>query len=189
MKRILIALALIVSIPTIISAQDSSLPKTVTVLGETLVIKENKGSTRQGFIAEYIPEKETFENWTIMFATRFSPGENLDPRAAAQQTASNITARKNSGDPLANSMIMEAPDKKSIAIDFLASDRDFMEHNVWRYFKTRKGLVSLQIARRHYERDSDSNSSQEFIKSIKTIRPKILDELMRSDLPTVSVAN
>jgi hypothetical protein len=97
-----------------------------------------------------------------MFAIRFQEGENLDPNATAQKTHLNIQNRKKSGDLLANSMVLTSADKKSVVVDFLVSDKDMLEHNIWRYFKLNGGLVSYQI---------------------QTDREKLLKEITRADLP------
>jgi len=114
-----------------------------------------------------------------MFAIRFQEGENLDPNATAQKTHLNIQNRKKSGDLLANSMVLTSADKKSVVVDFLVSDKDMLEHNIWRYFKLNGGLVSYQIARRSYKKEE----SQVFIKKIQTDREKLLKEITRADLP------
>jgi hypothetical protein len=64
-----------------------SLPRSLTVLGKTLVLKDSHDDGRGGkFIAEYIPGDETFDNWTLMFASRFIAGARLDPMASALAT-------------------------------------------------------------------------------------------------------
>lgn len=161
-----------------VQAEPHNLPSNIKVISTNLTLKESKGD-RRAFIAEYIPKNETFDNWTTMFAVRFVDGKEQDPKAAAQNTARNINLRKEKGDMLANSMVMESPDKKSVVVDFLISDKDLIEHNVWRFFKSDGGLVSYQIARRTYGKDK----STEFITSIKTRRTEILNEIIRKDLP------
>ena len=166
-------------------AQDLSLPKKLKVLDVELVIKENSGDKKKGMIAEYIPERETFDNWTQLFATRFLYDKSLDPKTTANSLAKVIAKRKEEGDIFANSMVMQSPDGKSVAIDFLASSDSYIEHNVWRYFKTPDGLASFQIARRNYSKANDGSSRTEFIKSIQTKRASILNELLRKDLPVI----
>lgn len=161
-----------------------SLPKSLTVLGKTLVLKDSHdGGSGGKFIAEYIPGDETFDNWTLMFASRFVPGAGLDPMASAVATANRISARKQSGDVLANSAIFKAPDGKSVLIDFLIFEGNIIEQNVFRYFNTRNGLVSIQIARRIYVDKAKESGIQVFIKSIKAKRGQIFNETMRADLP------
>lgn len=162
----------------------SSLPKSVTVLGKTLELKDSKGGgPGEKFIAEYIPGNETFDNWSLMFATRYVPGPNLDPMVSATATARRILARKENGDPVANAAVFKAPDNKSAVVDFLMSSGGMIEHDVFRYFPAAKGLVSFQIARSLNEKKSSDQQVQDFIKSIKTRRAEILNEIMRSDLP------
>jgi hypothetical protein len=189
----LTALALLASIgATTLAAVDvwpppqaqaaQSVPKSVTVLGKTLTLKDSQGGGTGGkFIAEYIPGDESFDNWTLMFASRFEPGAGLDPMATAAAAANRISARKQSGDLLANSAIFKSADGKSVVIDFLSSEGGLIEHNVFRYFRTPKGLVSFQIARRIYK--AEQSDVQAFIRSIKTKRNQIVSELMRADLP------
>lgn len=170
-----------ISTPTQAQAAQS-LPRSVTVLGKTLTLKDSQGGAPGGkFIAEYIPGDESFDNWTLMFASRFEPGAGLDPMASAAAAANRISARKQSGDLLANSAVFKSADGKSVVIDFLSSEGGIIEHNVFRYFRTPKGLVSFQIARRIYK--AEQSDIQAFIKSIKTKRNQIVSELMRADLP------
>jgi hypothetical protein len=164
-----------------------SLPKSLTVLSKTLALKDTKGGAAgKPFIAEYIPDNETFDNWTLMFATRFMPGADLDPEVSATATARRIIARRDSGDTVANAAVFKAKDGKSVVVDFLISQGNVFEHNLFRYFKTPRGLVSLQIARRVYDNNSNNSGDdkvKDFIESIKTDREKILAEIMRKDLP------
>jgi hypothetical protein len=169
--------------PTQVQAAQS-LPGSLTVLGKTLVLKDRHGGNAGGdFIAEYIPGDETFDNWTLMFASRFVPGAGLDPLASAVAAANRISARKQSGDLIANSAVFKSQDGKSVVIDFLTSEGSIIEHNVFRYFRTPKGLVSFQIARRFYTDKADQSDVQAFIMGIKTKRNQIVSELMRADLP------
>lgn len=171
------------------AAQEHSPPKSVTILGTKLPLKDSRGGgAGQQFIAEYIPKGETFDNWTMMFASRFVPGTQLDPAASAEATAHRISARKEKGDPMANAAVFKAPDGKSIVVDFLMSEGNVIEHNVFRYFQTPKGLVSLQIARRIYETKTNNQEVKDFITSIKAKRGVILNEIMRADLPVDEAA-
>jgi hypothetical protein len=161
-----------------------SLPGSLTVLGKTLVLKDSHDGGPGGkFIAEYIPGDQTFDNWTLMFASRFIPGAGLDPMASALATANRISARKQSGDLLANSAVFKSQDGKSVVVDFLSSEGNIIEHSVFRYFRTPKGLVSFQIARRIYANKAEQSDIQAFIKSIKTKRDQFVSESMRADLP------
>ncbi len=169
-------------------AQDATLPKTLSVMKQTLTLKENKGG-HNGFIAEYIPANENFDNWTIMFAVRFLAGNQLDPKTSAESTAKNVKARRAKGDPLANAMVLKAADGKSYVIDFLVSEAGMYEHNVWRFFRAANGLVSYQIARRIYSNNSTPDAQKTFISAIATLRQSILDELLKPQLPIPQFAN
>ena len=75
-----------------------------------------------------------------------------------------------------------------MVIDFLTSEGNVIEHNIFRYFTTRNGLVSIQIARRIYTDKATQSDIQAFIKSIKTKRNQIVSESMRADLPVSGAA-
>jgi hypothetical protein len=159
-------------------------PWSVTVLGKTLLLKNRRGGgLGQKFTAECIPAEETFETWTLMFASRFSPGATGDPLAHATAIAGQISARKQSGDKFANSAVFKAQDSNSAAVDFLESEGNIVEHNVFRYFKTPNGLGNFQIARRIYLDKIDDSEAKAFVESIQTKRNEIFNELFRADLP------
>lgn len=171
------------------AAADQPVSKTVSILGKALELKDTQGGkSGQAFIAEYIPAGETFDNFTVMFASRFTPSSTLDAMVSAQATAKRIQDRQQS-DPVANAAVFKAPDNKSVVVDFLMSQGNIFEHNIFRYYKTSKGLVSLQIARRVYDNKTNESEVQEFIKGIKTKRADLLKEIMRTNLPTDANSN
>lgn len=167
--------------------QQNQSAKTVKILGKLLTLKDSQGGgPGQPFIAEFIPAGETWDNWTMMYAVRFVPGDKPDPKRSAFATAQNVLQKKKEGDPVANAAIFEQSDGKSVAVDFLLSapKPEMFEHNVFRYFAAPNGLVSLQIARRIYAGNSTEAQMQDFIKDIPKVRTQIFKELARPDLPT-----
>lgn len=178
-------------IPAALAAPETSMPKSLTILGKQVVLKDCQGGgPGQKFIAEYIPENENWDNWTSMFASRYVPGngQKLDALASAEATAARITERKKNGDIMANSAVFKAPDGKSVVVDFLISEGKIIEHNIFRYFPSANGLVSLQIARRVYDDKANDAEVKAFIESIKTQRKTLLEETMRADLPVCAAA-
>lgn len=175
------------------AATDGQFPDRLTIMGKVLMLKEQKGTIREGLVVEYIPLGKTWEDWDLMSAVRFVPGEHLNPEASARATAANILERKKTTDPIANAIVFASEDNKSVVVDFLISSGnvDILEHNVWRFFKATKGLVSYQIARRVYSAHQTSEEMKRFIANIPTHRKKMLDELLRSDLllPNLDTGN
>jgi hypothetical protein len=161
--------------------------KSVTILGKTLSTKGKEGGAPgQPALCEYIPANETFDNWTLMFALRFTPGDKLDPKASAILTAEKVKSlRASSKDPVANAAVFESKDGKSVNVDFLTSSAkpEVFEHNVFRYFKVPGGMYSYQIARRIYGTPSNQDDIGKFIKDIPAQRERIFKELNRPDLP------
>ena len=170
--------------PNSVIAGDFGLPENISILGENLILKEQQNHGQQGFIAEYIQADKTWDNWEFMFAIRFIPGSDMDPIASAQATADNINALK-AVDPIANSAIYINDDKTEAIVDFLVSGNEFtiFEHNVWRYFRIRDGMISYQIARRIYVSESNQEESKDFIRNVANFRKQIINEISNSSLP------
>ncbi len=158
------------------------LPAQITVRGETLTLKEATDRQQQGFIAEYIHDHKTWDNWTLLFAVRLVPRKDLDPVLSAKATANGIIAQKEV-DPVANAAVFEKDG--SAVVDFLVSGQDFglLEHNMWRYSQTDDGLLIYQIARRLYVNEKTQDRTEGFIKEIAVIRNDIIKELEASTLP------
>jgi len=189
MKHWFMAVLFILSAVSGAAAAESGLPKQVTVLGQVVTLKEESDHGEQGFIAEYIPANETWDNWTKMFAVRFIPGVDLDPIASAKQTADNINALKET-DPVANVNVFVHEAKREAITDFLISNAapKFLEHNVFRFLKVPKGIISYQIARRIYLNDETKDKDKLFIQDIEILRNQIIEEISSSSLAVPSMA-
>ena len=95
------------------------LPQTVTVLGKPLALKHNADSPSEELVAEYVPAKETLENWTLMLAVRIFKGK-LAPEQAVAMKSQEILARRGQGDYMANSASFSKGDLR--IIDFVMSE-------------------------------------------------------------------
>lgn len=152
-------------------------------MGQELTLKDQHGNEQQGFIAEYIPQSQTWDNWKLLFAIRFVPTKDIDPHSVAKGVMENIANKKNEGDPFANGQILINDKKNLIAVDFLVSSLGtsskefFLEHNVFVYFKVPKGIVSYQIARRIYNKEASKDAIKSFILEIPTVAVQMVTEL------------
>lgn len=171
--------------------QDTSMPATMKIMDHTLTLKENKLTPSGAYLAEYIPETETFDNWTWLYGCRLIPDTSLEPKASAIATARNVMERKAAGDKVANAMVFKDNDDKRVAVDFLVSSDNLntLEHNIFVYYKAPKGLVSLQLARRLYSGANSDERVKNFIVAIPELRGKILKELSRPDMPVTQYAH
>src|SRR5262249_18327277 len=153
--------------------------KSITVLGVSLVMKDEKRTADQ-YLAEYIPEGETFDNFTKMFAV----WGRLDGSDASSQVKAKIqfvNSRKGT-DPVANFNAFQSDDKKTYGLDFLISEGGVMEHNVWTFQNVKGGVLAYQYAERHYEGKS-TQTDEEFIKGIREIRDQVFNFFKTSPLP------
>lgn len=153
--------------------------KSVTVLGSPLVLKDEKKTADQ-YLGEYIPEGETFDNFTKMFAV----WGKLDGSTAEFQAKAKmqfVTARK-ATDPLANFNVFQSADKKTFGLDFLISDGGVMEHNVWSFQNVKGGVLAYQYAERRYDGKS-AQSAEDFIKGIPAVRDQALNFFKTASLP------
>ena len=161
---------------TVVYAASSGFPNQISLLGASLEHTFQQ-EVKTGLLVEYTKPEESEDDWTLLFAIRYFSGPELDPLDSAEAAARRVEAWK-ANDPVANSLVLRAPDGKSFVIDFLFSNDDVLEQNVFRYFKTENGLVSYQIARRVHNRDEH----RDFILGIPKVRDQILREIMREDL-------
>jgi hypothetical protein len=153
--------------------------KSVTVLGSPLVLKNEKAASGQ-YLAEYIPEGETFDNFTKMFAV-WGRLDGSDAQSQVKAKIQFVNSRK-ATDPVANYSAFQSDDKKTFGLDFLISEGGVMEHNVWSFENVKGGVLAYQYAERHYEGKS-TQSSADFIKGIPTIRDQALKFFKTAQLP------
>ena len=159
------------------------MPEKIVVMGQDLYLKYQEGNAKKGFIAEYIPQTETLDNWKLMFAVRFTPDKNGDLTSIGQDFMDEIAKKKKEGDVLANGRVIRNAEKSFLAVDFLVSSLGtpvkelFFEHNVFVYFKVPKGIVSYQIARRAYKKVDSDDVMMKFVTDIPIFSNQMLTEL------------
>ena len=161
-------------------AQPPEFPGVVSILDTQLALI-HQNNLNSGLIVEYIDPDETLDDWALLFAVRFFEGDGLDPRTSVQAKAAEIEARKKS-DSMAKAMMLQGTDIRSYIIDYLVSVNSILEHNLYRYFNTERGLVSYQIARRIDTNLVGPAKVREFIDSIPENRDKLLLDIMRKDM-------
>ncbi|MBL7685448.1 MAG: hypothetical protein JNK65_05375 [Deltaproteobacteria bacterium] len=161
------------------SIRSEGVPKSIVVLGKTLVLKEEKNTNNQ-FLAEYIPNEENFKNFTKMFAL----WGRLDGSTADSQVKAKVqfvNSRKGK-DPVANYNLFQSNDKKMFGLDFLISEEGVMEHNVWAFQNVNGGVLAYQYVRRYYVQNN-SSGDENFIRGIPEIRNQILQFFKEAILP------
>ena len=121
-----------------------------TVDGEVFA-KRFVGKPGNGqLLVEFVREGESFESWTKLVGYRSQqlPGIDNDPF----KYASAMLRMAQGQDPRSNPQILRNEQSNQAVVDYLihAPDGKFVEHNVFRFWKSRDGkaIVSLQIARR-----------------------------------------
>jgi len=177
------------------SPGDGEMPGKWTVSGQELTLKEQKSTADGGFIAEYIPEQNSWDDWETLFAVRFLPGINLDARAITQQKELYIFSLKGS-QPLSRVARWDDPDGRSTLIDFTECSQNFdadarmgfMEWNLWRYVKFENGIVAYQMARRVYPGKGAGEDVGAFTKGVEAGRDALVAEIHNSQLPVPKAA-
>lgn len=181
MKKII--LGFLATICFISTSWADPLPEKIVMMGQELTLKDQKGNEQQGFIAEYIPQGETWDNWRLLFAIRFYPGKDIDVPSVVQGVMENIAQKRKEGDPVANGRILTNPQNTPFAVDFLISSLGtnlkevFFEHNVFVYFKVPKGIVSYQLARRVYKNVDSEKAIENFILEIPKVGTQMVTEM------------
>lgn len=169
-------------------AADESVETKIKFLGKELIQKENKATAEQ-FIAEYIPNGENFDNFTVMFAVYFYKGHTKSAELEAKAKIAEIKVRKANGDKVANGRVGVKDAGQAVA-DFVLSSGLIIEHNVMMFKSLKNGLLIHKFVRRVYRGKGASASPKvkKFFSKIKRDRAAITKELERKDLPVPGIA-
>ena len=121
-------------------------PSPVRMDGETLPQEFVGQMTKSERLKEYVAADETFERWTRLIGLRLqsAPQINNDPMKMAQNMAA-LAQRQYPDMPPPNIR----PQKDGAVVQFYAYQtgrNGFIESNVFRYWKGREGLYSVQFA-------------------------------------------
>lgn len=140
----------------------------------------------KGGLVEYIPAGETLQSWTKMFAARHIPQGEFNSQKMATLVHERNLKRKAAGDPMANSVMMRNEAIKATVVDFVVSEGDVVEHNIFYYKDNPDGSISMnQYAQRMYMRKGMPKSDFDaFFGGISRQRQAIVLELGRVDLPS-----
>ena len=117
--------------------------------------------TKSERLKEYVAADETFERWTRLIGLRLqsAPQINNDPMKMAQNMAA--LAQRQYPDMLPPNI---RPQKDGAVVQFYAYQagrNGFIESNVFRYWKGREGLYSVQFARRSPLSSLDGNKAKD----------------------------
>lgn len=123
-------------------------PSPVKMEGKILPQEFVGQMTKSERLKEYVAADETFERWMRLIGLRLqsAPQINNDPMKMAQNMAA-LAQRQYPDMPPPNIR----PQKDGAVVQFYAYQtgrNGFIESNVFRYWKGREGLYSLQFARR-----------------------------------------
>lgn len=145
MKRsfnMLLLLLILTQISWAASFRDS-----VTYQGRKLVKKYEEGA-----MAEYIPQKESLDNWSEMFAVRVHLTPST-PEEAIEHLEKNLEVLKTSGKD-SYARVIESYSSSEERIHFIVltlSEGEVFEYNVFRYIEIEPDkLISFQLAKRYY---------------------------------------
>jgi len=173
LRLIIIAMCCQLFMPTESYSQSipTSSSEKITILDQDLQLKDKQSGRDGSFISEYIPSNSTWDDWRLMFAVQFIPGEKLSPVLLAQQKVIEVKSIKSS--QLNNGEAWMNKNNNSAIADFIIQSQDFnfdahtgcIEHNFWCFVKYQNGVLAYQIARRVYAANT-SNDIGVFKKSL-----------------------
>lgn len=159
--------------------EEKILQKVIVLNGVKFTLKDEKKSS-QSYLAEYLPDGENFDQFNQMFAVWGSK----DSTTLSDQVKAKVqfvNSRK-STDPVANFKLFVGDDKKSYGLDFMISEGNIIEHNLWYFTESKKGKIMYQYVRRNYKELSRVPAS-EFISEVPKVRNEILAEFKKIKLP------
>jgi len=154
-----------------------SLPKIVNICGITFhrAFEESKNGV---FLIEYVPENETVENWTYLFAIRKEQFP-YSPIIRVKGFAEHLK-RKN---PDWGMRVLNNEATGDAMIDFLIwpEDNSYVEFNVWKFMQAEdRRLISYQFAR---SVSSGNPLFEQFIKDFKEYETEIAEAMGNFELP------
>ena len=157
MKRICTALTAALLLAT---SSAFAAPSPIKMEGKTLSQEFVGEMSRTQRLKEYIPANETFERWTRLMGLRLQnePQINNNPMQMAQNMAT--LAQQRYPDMPKPNIVRQ---KDSVIVQFYAyqtGKNGVLESNVFRYWKTKDGLYSLQFAHRAPLASLDENSAK-----------------------------
>lgn len=148
---------------------------------ELAYVKETKSGKFHEILNEYIPEEEELKEWSSMIAVRQYPGRtDFEPLAG---TVVKVLKQQN---PDAPSALHTSPDGRRTMVDFITWDlkQEIVEFNVFIYQlgPDGKSVVAQQYALRTYGQEE----GLKFLKELKPLRSKILEEVGKFKFPPVT---
>ena len=141
------------------------------------------------YVQEYLPGGENSEHFNQMLSI-FLLVSDVTTKDAVQQKVRELDERKKI-DPTCNYMVSQSPDGKEYLVDFVLGDdkTDIEEFNIYRYKQVdlsdnKKAILVYAYSKRAY---GDGITS--FLKNLKTDRAALLNTMVASDMPKVTVAD
>ena len=141
------------------------------------------------YVQEYLPAGETVERFNQMLTIHLFD-QSVKPKNGVNQKVAELNERKKS-DPVCNYAVMESPDGKDFLLDFLLSDSKdgrlrIVEFNAYKYKQIeigdRKALLVFAYSKRAYD-----DEIEPFLKGLKEERMKHLQQVIKAELPTVTL--
>lgn len=142
------------------------------------------------YIQEYLPLGEKLESFNQMLTMHLFVVD-ISPKDAAMQKVKELTARKKT-DPVCNFNVIESPNGKELIVDFLlgASKENKMtliEFNVYHYKQIEVSINKKALIVYAYSKRSYGNEITHFLKTLEEDRTKYLNQMISSDIPTVTL--
>jgi hypothetical protein len=165
-------------------------PLTFNQTSFNLAWTEKPGETY--YIQEYLPKDETVNHFNQMMSIFLLVGDTK-LKNAVQQKINELDSRKKT-DATCNYMVTNNPDKTEYMVDFVLgeSKNDKMEveeFNIYRYKQidlgeNKKAILVYAYSKRVYGEDITP-----FFKNLKNDRINLLNTMIGSEMPIVTIAN
>ncbi len=161
----------------------------VRFAGETYHLQDSvsKPGAPTSELREYLRAGETFDNYAKMVALRLQNPNGSSPLAYTQALLKQVKKDY----PGAESREIEHSDAAS-TVEFLLLAGDQVEYNFWHYFRTPKGIASVQfVLRNHAPFDSKEKFKAEqaahldaWLRDAKALAPQVAAALVKTVRPT-----
>jgi len=144
------------------------------------------------YIQEYLPNKENADHFNQMLSI-FLLVADIQAKDAVQQKIEELNERKKT-DPTCNYIVNQSPDGKEYMLDFVLGESknnkmDVEEFNIYRYKQValaKKGNAILVYA---YSKRAYGDGITPFLKNLKSDRVKLINVMVASEMPTVTIVD
>lgn len=136
---------------------------------------------------EYLQKKDDFTNFNKMLLLEYADG--ISTENAINIKIRELEIRKKT-DFAVNYQVNRSPDKKQYIIDFIISDKNIYELNIYKYIpvkKSGKEIGNILLAAVVRSSEKTELTKDKFYEYVKLNRIRLINEMIKMEVPVIQV--